>query len=517
MKERVCGENLEPKAVCGSTDLSRRAFIVAAAGATVAAAALGSRAALASPDGEIDALDAMGQAELVRTRRASALELLDACIARVERVNPQINAVVSEFLDKARATARGNLPQGPLSGVPYLIKDLVGVKGERETAGCRMLASFIATDTSPAADLAIKAGMVVFGKTNTCEFGLLPNTESLLLGAVRNPWNQAHSAGGSSGGAAAAVAAGMLPVAHATDAGGSIRIPASCCGVVGLKTSRFRVPNPDPLEGAPDVEFCVSRTVRDTAMMLSVSEDRRSRAPLKPVGFIAGPNPKRLKIAFCTQNMFGDEPHSEVKAAVEHSAKLCSSLGHEIVEVKNPIGGEQFFEAFQVVWALPAAWAMGEAKKRHLNAADVLEPWTIGLAQRLASKPKSAVREAVEYFKSFQRQFEGFMSGFDAALTPVLFSPPPRLGELSPTVGFETLLSRVREYVSYTPSHNAAGTPAISIPLHWTNEGLPVGSQFAAKLGGEDTLLSLAYELEQLQPWSNKRPLISASERKTDI
>jgi amidase len=489
--------------------ISRRSFL-GAAGAVLATAAAGPRIAFGSPLSGIDALDAMGQAELVHSKQASASELLEACVARIGRVNPQINAVVSLFLDRARKIARGPLPASPLSGVPYLIKDLVGVKGERQTAGSRLLASYIATDTSPAAEQAIKAGMVVFGKTNTCEFGLLPGTESLLLGAVHNPWNSEYSAGGSSGGAAAAVAAGMLPVAHATDAGGSIRIPASCCGVFGLKTSRFRVPNPDPMEGAPDVEFCVSRTVRDSAMMLSLSEDRRTHAPLKPVGFVGGPASPRLKIAFCTQNMFNQEPDTEVKSLTQDTAKLCESLGHQIIPIKNPIDGEKLLAAFTTIWATPAAFVVGLAKKQHLNPQDVLEPWTLGLAEQLAGKPRTAIGDALQYFKRFQAELNAFLGGYDAWLTPVTFSPAPRLGFLAPSVEFETLYERVSQYVSYTPAHNAAGTPAMSVPLQWTRGGLPVGSQFAAKLGAEGTLLSLAYELEQARPWAGRRPSVSA-------
>jgi amidase len=495
---------------CASpVELSRRSFVAAAAGAVLVAALRGiPKASAATPD--IDSLDAMGQAQLVRSGQVSALELLEACIARVERVNPRLNAITAQFLDRARAVAKGPLPSSPLAGVPYLIKDLVGFKGERMTAGSRLFADYISPDTSPAAEAAVKAGLVVFGKTNTCEFGLLPSTESVLLGPVHNPWNPEYSAGGSSGGAAAAVASGILPIAHATDAGGSIRMPASCCGVFGLKTSRFRVPNPDPMYGAPDVEFCVSRTVRDSAMMLSLSEDRRHRAPWAPVGFVAGPAAKRLKIAFCTQNIFGVQPDPEVKAAIEATAKLCRSLGHEIIEVSNPVNGTQLMDQIMTIWCTPAQWAVGMAQRRHLNPQDVLEPWTLGLAALLSTQPKSAVKDAIKYFKSFEGQFEQFIAPYDVWLTPVLFSPPPRLGELAPTVPFDTLRQRVSQYVSYTPIHNVAGGPAMSVPLHWSSGGLPIGSQFAAKGGGEASLLSLAYELEIAQPWAARRPPISA-------
>src|SRR5579872_3376072 len=462
---------------------SRRSFLGTAGGAALAAAVGLRRVTFASASSELDTLDAVGQAELVRTRQASPLELLDACVARLERVNPQINAVVSEFLDRARKTDKGSLPKSPLSGVPYLIKDLVGVKAEKMTAGSRLLSEYKSPDTSPAAAAAMRAGLVIFGKTNTCEFGLLPSTESVLLGPARNPWNLDYSTGGSSGGAAAAVAAGVLPVAHATDAGGSIRVPASCCGLFGLKTSRFRVPNPDPMDGAPDVEFCVSRTVRDSAMMLSLSEDRTRHASLKPVGYVSGAAPQRLKIAFCTQNIFGAQPDSEVRAMLADAARLCESLGHRVVEVNNPVDGEKFLEAFGVLWGLAPRWGVDQAKKQHLNPADVLEPWTLGLAQQVEGKSAADIAQAVAYCKSLEKQIDEFMAPYDVWLTPVTFSPSPRIGELAPTVEFTKLKQRVMQYLSYTPVQNATGAPAMSVPLHWTKGGLPFGSHFSAKLG----------------------------------
>lgn len=498
-----------PNAEARAAGVSRRTFLAASVSAALAVAAV-PRLGLGFGQADLAALDAMAQAELVRNKQASALELLEACAARAERINPQINGIVTLFLERARATAKGRLPQSPLSGVPYLVKDLFGFKGERETGGSRLLGNYVSTDTSPAAEAAVKAGMVVFGKTNTSEAGLLPSTESLLLGPVHNPWNPENSAGGSSGGAATAVAAGILPMAHASDAGGSIRIPASLCGVFGLKTSRFRVPNPDPMEGAPDVEFCLSRSVRDSAMMLSLAEDRRTRAPLAPVGFVSRPAAQRLKIAFCTENLYGAEPEPQVKALTEDTAKLCAALGHEIIPVKNPFNGEKFKETALILWATAPAWAVGQARKRRLRPEDVLEPWTLGLAAQLEGKSKEKLRDAVDYFKLVQRQMEAFMSPYDAWLTPVTFMATQKLGYLAPTVPFDTLLARVLDSTSYTLTHNAAGTPAMSVPLQWADEGSPVGSQFAAKLGGEATLLSLAYELQDARPWAGRRPRLNA-------
>jgi len=499
--------------VMKSPQFSRRSFLVAAGGAAIATAAVGPRGTLAAPGGQADELallDGMAQAELVRSRKISALELLNAGIARVAQVNPQLNAVVTEFLGRARALAKGPLPASPLSGLPYLIKDLSDVKGERATYGSRLFAKNIAQSNSPAAEAAIKAGMVIFGKTNTPEFGLSPTTEPLLFGPTHNPWNLAYSPGGSSGGSAAAVAAGMLPIAHGTDAGGSLRIPASCCGIFGLKPSRFRVPDPDPLPGAFAVEFCVSRSVRDSAMLLTLSEDHTPKAPLKPVGFVKGASPGHLKIAFCTQNMYGEQPGRDVREMLRDTARLCESLGHHVTEVGNPVDGERLMDAFLILLGLEPLQGLRMVQAQHIKPEDVLEPWTLGLAREAESVSKEQIARAVAYFKTLQQQLEAFMRPYDVWLTPVTFSPAPRIGVLAPTVEFKTLKERTLRYASYTPVQNAAGIPAMSVPLHWTSEGIPFGSHFSAKLGAEATLLSLAYELEEARPWRNKRPPVNA-------
>lgn len=488
--------------------LNRRTFLGTAAASAIVAGAASLRPPFAYAKENFGKLDAMAQAELVRKKEVTALELVDAAIARIEAVNPQVNAVVTEFFDKARAAAKGKLPDSPLSGVPYLIKDLDDVKGTRHTSGSRLFANMISDKTSPVPESAIKAGMVILGKTNTPEFGLLGTTESLLLGPCHNPWNLGHSSGGSSGGAAAAVASGMLPVAHASDGGGSIRIPASACGVFGMKPSRGRMNIGLKMAADIGVENCVSRTVRDNAMVFSLSEDR---SPLKPVGFISGPSKKRLKIAFNTVNYYGKEPHEDVKAAVETTAKLCAGLGHEIIEVQNPVNGEEMIDAFLTVWASGPADLLQLAKSKGLKPEDVLEPWTIGLAEFFARKPKDALQKSLAYFAEAEKKVNAFMANYDTWLTPVLQTPAPKLGDQAPTVPFDTLYKRTIEYVTYTPIHNIAGTPAMSVPLGMSKDGLPIGSQFAAAMGGEGLLYALAYELEQAQPWADKHAPTYAS------
>ncbi len=458
-------------------------------------------------------LDLMGQAALVKTKDATPLELVDAAIARIEAVNPKLNAVVTECFDMARARAKGPLPSGPLSGAPYLIKDLNHLEGARTTMGSRQFASQISAGNSSMSQSALDAGMIVVGKTNTPEWGLLATTESVLLGPCRNPWNPEHSSGGSSGGAAAAVAAGILPAAHASDGGGSIRIPASCCGVFGMKPSRGRMNlvGDVPLPGDIGVENTVSRTVRDNAMLFSLSEDRSAAAPLKPTGFVSGPSKKRLRIAFGTKSYYGTEPDRDVMAALEDTAKLCASLGHTIIEADNPLDGDEFIDQFLTVWSSGPATLVQMVEAEKLKPDELLEPWTLGLADHFAKKPAHALPKALAYFQKVEAGIAAFMANYDAWLTPVLSSPAPKLGTQGPVVPFDTLYERVIRYVAYTPVHNVAGTPAMSVPLGMSRDGLPIGSQFAAAKGNEGLLYALAYELESAAPWANRKAPIYAA------
>jgi amidase len=486
-----------------SLAMNRRAFMGSAAAVALAGSAL--KPAIARD--QFAGIDLVGQAELIRKKQTTSLELVDAVIARIEAVNGPLNAVVTKMYDAARAQAKTRLPDSPLSGAPYLIKDLNDIKGVRTTMGSR-LGTHVATETSLMPQKAIDAGMVIVGKTNTPEFGLLATTESLLLGPAHNPWSLGYSTGGSSGGAACSVASGMVPVAHASDGGGSIRIPASCCGVFGMKPSRgrMRFGTTEKMPGDIAVENCVSRSVRDSAMIFSLSEDTSESAPLPPTGFISGASKKRLRIAFATQSYYGTEPHPDVKTAVETTAKLCRELGHTIIEAKNPVHGEAFVEAFLTVWASGPADLVKLAESKKLNPHDVLEPWTTSLAEYFLKKPKGTLEKSLAIFREVEAQVDAFMANYDAWLTPVLAAPPPKLGEQGPSVPFKTLYDRVIHYVAYTPIHNVAGTPAMSVPLEMSRLGFPIGSQFAAKKGGEGVLYALAYELEASMPWAGRHP-----------
>ncbi|MGX1199348.1 amidase [Parvibaculum sp. MBR-TMA-1.3b-4.2] len=460
---------------------------------------------------ELAKLDATAQAELVAKGEASPLELVEAAIARIEKVNPQVNAVVTTFYDKAREEAKAGPAKGPFTGVPNLVKDLDNLKGTKATSGCRLLAENISPETDPVIAGFEAAGFVMLGKSNTPEFGLLGTTESVLLGPCNNPWNLEHSPGGSSGGAAAAVASGMVPLAHATDGGGSIRIPASCCGVFGLKPSRGRIELGErQLPGDIGFQHCVSRSVRDSATALAVSEKQGANAVLPPVGRVEGPGKKRLKIAFSTADYTAREPDADVKAATESVAKLCEELGHEIVPATSEVNGEAFKDAFLAAWASGPSQLLALVKQMGLDPEAVLEPWTIGLANLFDSKPADTLEKALAEFAIVTAETASFMADYDVWLTPMLSAAPPKTGEQGPSVPFDTLYERVFNYVTYTPVHNVAGTPAMSVPLSWNEAGLPIGAQFAAPLGQERVLLELAYELEQARPWADKYPPVFA-------
>ena len=465
--------------------------------------------------------DGMGQAELVRSGQASSLELVDAAIARIEKFNPALNAVIHKMYDKARAAAQGDLPDGPFKGVPYLIKDISELEGEPLTFGSRLFANNIADFDNGSVVRAKQAGLVIVGKTNTPEFGFISTTEGQLFGAARNPYDAAYHTGGSSGGAGAAVASGMVPFAHASDGGGSIRIPASICGLVGLKPTRQRLFQNTPPLGAADigVRLAVTRSVRDTAQILNVSEKKGPEADYTPVGFVDGPSKKRLKIAFFTKTYDGREPHSDVKRATERAARLCANLGHKVEAVEAQVVEAAFLDNFMNVWAVGAyelvknARLIGLMQGRWVSSENVLEKFTHGLAElyegRLAKDDK-ILEKAVAYCKKVEADYDAFFKNYDVILSPTLFKPPLMIGEQSSDKGFEELYASVLDYVTYTAQYNASGHPALSLPLYTSRAGLPIGSQFAAAKGAEATLLPLAYELEEARPWADRWPDFSA-------
>lgn len=473
--------------------------------------------------------DALGVAQLIKDKKISPLELVEDVIKRIERVNPKINAVLIKNFDieKARARARSVAGDGIFVGAPAMLKNLTRYKDARIDSGSRLFARFIeknpntSQQSSPLVDAMERAGMIVTGITNSPEFGLLETTEPLLHGATRNPWNTDYTSGGSSGGSAAAVAAGIVPLAHANDGGGSIRIPACQCGLLGLKPTRGRElgsgggrrgDGNEALYISSDL--CVSRSVRDTAAFLAVVENR-GNPQLPPVGFVTEPSKKRLRIALTLEAFNGKRPHPEVEKAILSSARLCEKLGHRVEEAKLEINGGQFIDAFLGFWATGTLGLEAQVEQmlgKRTQREEVLEPWTIGLMELAKSRGREAsVQRALKVFTETTASVGRFFQTYDVMLSPVMRVPPYKIGWHAPTVDFNTLVARLTDEVGYTPLHNAAGTPAMSVPLYWTSEGLPIGSQFAAWRGGEATLLGLAYELEAAQPWAGKRPPVFAA------
>jgi amidase len=461
-------------------------------------------------------LDATGAAQLVAKGEASALDLVEAAIKRIEALNPKLNFIATEAFDGARARAKAGGLEGPFAGVPYLLKDLVEYPGLPFRHGSRMFANAVGIARPPLVERHEGAGLILAGKSTTPEFGLTGSTEPILTGATRNPWNLAHTPGGSSGGAAVAVASGAVAIAHASDGGGSIRIPASCCGVFGLKPSRGRQvsardeePGPIPLS----VHHCISRSARDSARLLAITERNDEGAPYKPIGFVSGPAKQRLKIGVSTRRLDKAEGGPDARAATHAAAELCRALGHTILERDLPIDGARFIEDFVLLWAA-GAFTVAQSFHQATGAwpdEQLLEPWTLALAEHFRAQPQDALGKAYEFLTATSAQIDGVFNEVDVMLTPVVDGAAPEIGYLDPRLPFETHFARAKAFVGYTPIHNVAGTPAMSVPLYWTAGGLPVGSQFAAGRGREATLLALAYELEAAQPWADRHPGVFAS------
>lgn len=455
--------------------------------------------------------DATATAGLISSRQLTTHQVAMAAIDRIMVMQPALNFMVSSDFDTALMLAGAPRP-GAFGGVPFLMKDLEDYLGMPTKMGsASRLRATPATDHGPVAANFRQMGFIVLGKSATPEWGFLPTTEPVAFGPTRNPWDLSRSAGGSSGGAAAAVAAGVVPVAHASDGGGSIRIPAACCGVFGLKPSRGRMASAANETKVTDlsVNHVITRTVRDSAGIFAYSENTASDAPLLPTGLVRGPNKRRLNIGLVLESSTGQAPHPEVRAATERSAMLLEQMGHKVIPTRWPIG-PQFTQDFLLLWASGAAELATSVKQAAPKAPidTLLEPFTLGLAEAYMRAPEGALEEAVERLTVASMAYSPWFaaSGFHVIMSPVLATPPPPLGYLAPTVPFPTLVERLVRYVGYTPYHNIAGAPAMSVPLQWSSTNLPIGTQFAARPGHEILLFELAYELEQAQPWANRLP-----------
>lgn len=491
----------------------RRFLMLAAAGATAASMPrvlfAATQAATADPFAK---MDGVALAQLIRKGDATPVDVLEAIIRRIEALNPKLNAVVTDSFLIARDRAKRGDFKGPFAGVPILIKDLDNVKGVRTTSGCRLLMTNLAEETDIYPQACIDAGFNVTGKTNTPEFGLEATTESLALGPCYNPWNLTRSSGGSSGGAGAAVAARIVPIAHGSDGGGSIRIPASCCGVFGLKPSRGRLMG-SSAEFNLSVDGGLTISVRDTAHFLAATERTDADAPLERLGIVEGPAKRRLKIGVMVKGMQGEEPDGDVVEATHRAAMLCKELGHEVEELKLVVDGPKMVEAFITLWSSMAFEAVSRFENmlgRKMTVQD-LEPLTLAFAEISRKGGRESIGAAVQTLQATAVEFQNQIDRYDVVLTPVLRSAPPVIGEQAPSVPYEILIERMAAYVAYTPIYNVTGQPAMSVPLFWNKDGMPIGTQLAAKLGGERTLLELAYELEQARPWANQVPPVAVA------
>ncbi len=477
---------------------------------------------------DLASLDATAQAELVRRRTASPRELIDAAIRRIERLNPTLNAVIHPALERARAAAAASdLPAGPFRGVPFLMKDLGGTEaGAPYCAGMRFLrdAGWREQDDAYLTRRFKAAGLISLGRTNTPELALLPTTEPEAFGATRNPWNVAHSAGGSSGGAAAAVAAGLVPAAHASDGGGSIRGPASMCGLVGLKPTRGRN-SFGPALGERwcgfSAEFTVTRSVRDSAALLDVTagampgDPYAAPPPARPFASALAAPPRAMRVGILRGAPRAVETHAECLAAVDRAAGLLADLGHR-VEASHPAALDEPEHVLTYVTVVAACTARAldawSQKVGRPVGQDDVEPLTWGLAERGRAVSGTELLATIEAVHAFGRRLGGWWeSGFDLLVTPTQAAPPPELGYIRSTPE-EPLLAFLRSapYGVCTLPFNLSGQPAISLPLHWTAAGLPIGVQLVAPFGREDLLLGVAAQLEAAAPWAGRRPPVHA-------
>mgnify|MGYP001823426078 CR=1 FL=1 len=493
-------------------------------------------------------LDATAMAELVAKDEVKPVEFVEEAISRIEATNPQVNAVIWRDFEAARDKARDDIPDGLFRGVPYLLKDLALQEGAICTFGSVFFRDFEAGMSSAAVDRMLGSGLISLGRTNSPEFGLLPTTEPVLHGATNNPWSLEHSAGGSSGGAAAAVAAGMIPMAHATDGGGSIRIPASNTGLFGLKPTRGRTPRFPPV--ASDyisVDLCVSRSVRDSARMLDVIAGALPGAmywapePEVPFREAMYTDPGSLRIAFSTVDLRGRSAHPDNVHAVETTAQLLEDLGHVVVHEHPPLDPDRLSEAFRILWSAATAGsfelildaisqkrsgrfarkALGDWRTMKVIAKlderksglDAFEPFTWDLVDHARNHSAVDLMIALDTLQFVSHQISEFTEDFDLLLWPVLATPPVRNGEIDQARGLDSMWDQLERYVPYTPIANFTGRPAMSVPLHWTSDDLPVGVQFVAKFGQEAMLLQLAHQLEQARPWFERLPALATGAR----
>ncbi len=470
---------------------------------------------------EYENYDALGLAGLIAKKEIAPAELLAAVRARVEALNPRLNAFCHLFFERAEEEIRRGLPAGPFRGVPFALKDLsVHLAGTITSAGSRVWKDYRPDFDSTLTARYRKAGLVIFGKTNSPELGLTVTTESVLYGKTRNPWNPERIAGGSSGGAAAAVAARILPAAHASDGGGSIRIPASCCGLFGMKPTRGRVPmGPTQFEGwnGCSHHHVVTVSVRDSAALLDATCGAEPGSPFfsppPPRPFLqeVGADPGRLRIALVPDSPTGTPVDTECRKAALDAAKLCESLGHHVEEAKLPVDFPKMRDAFLVVLNVSVARALDDAAAvlgRPVSEADV-EPVTWAQMQQGRATPSVVYSRAIATCHQVGLAMARFLEKFDLVLSPTVARPPLPLGVVSLSPASMAVFAReIAEFSPFTALYNVTGQPSMSAPLHWTPDGLPVGAMFSGRFGEDVTLFRVAAQLEGARPWAARRPRV---------
>ncbi|MBU1672347.1 MAG: amidase [Actinobacteria bacterium] len=471
-------------------------------------------------------MDATGQSELVRAREVKPIELVEAAIGRAGKVNDELNCVVTPMYDLAREAAAGALPEGPFEGVPFLLKDLMAAyAGVPMTFASRFLADFVPDHDSELVVRYKRAGLLTIGKTNASEFGLLPTSEPVLFGACHNPWDVRLSTGGSSGGSAAAVASGIVPMAHANDAGGSIRIPASCCGLFGMRPTRARIsmgPDIGDVMSGLVVEHAVTRSVRDSATLLdatcgpAIGDPYFAPPPDRPFIEEIGADPGRLRIGFTVTSPTEGDVHPDCVKAVRQAAALCEEFGHDVEEMAIELDTTMVTQAFTAVYCAGAAWSIeatammsGKVLEPHL-----FEPLTWAMHEIGKALPAPDYLLAVSALQMMGRVIMRLFSVYDAVLSPTITEPPYELGrfdapEDNPLVG----LLRAANLVPFTAIANFTGLPAMSMPLYWNEAGLPLGIQFTGRYADEAGMFRLAAQLEEARPWADRRPAVSAGWR----
>ena len=449
-------------------------------------------------------LDGVDLAELIKAGDIKAVEVIEAAITRAQKVNPMINAIATKNFEQAFSQA-GNSMEAPFGGIPSFIKDTDDVKGLPTFFGSRAISNKPADESSKFVMMYETMGFINLGKSTLPELALTGTTEPLATGETRNPWNLDHSTGGSSGGAAALVASGVVPIAHGNDGGGSIRIPAACCGLVGLKPSRGRLPSRDGSDKMPInivSHGILSRTVRDTAAFYAAAEKYFSNPELPEMGFVKYPGKQRLRIALVTDAPYFSPEHYSSNAHVVEIANVCEELGHKVEEIPFPFQ-VQVMDDFFIYWAALAFSFHHFGEKIVKNTIDKkkFEKFTLGLSHYYR---KNILRTpfVLRRLRKFSQQYEDFFNKFDIILSLTASSSAPKLGYLSTELDFNIAFERLKEFIPFTAYQNIAGAPAISLPLGKSKDGLPIGIQFAASYGQDKQLLELAIEMEEARPWS---------------